>query len=118
MIIGEVELYRSILKSWSKPLAKKLGRSAKKIAEEGLTTYDFKGGEVDIRFEDRSRVIFNDAFVLADGGFLAVFSEHCGYHVFPKSGAKKIIVTDWFGRISEMQVERATPGPKSRRVKK
>ena len=114
MIINEIEFYKSICQSWSKGLAKKLGRSAKKIAEKGLTAYDFLDSEVDIRFEDRSRVIFNSAFVLMDSCFLAIFSEHCGYHVFPRTSAKKIIITDRDGKISEMPVSEPVKHTKTR----
>lgn len=45
----------------------------------------FKQQAVRLRFPDGSAALFLYAFVLTDAtrGELAVFTEHCGYHVFP-----------------------------------
>jgi hypothetical protein len=45
----------------------------------------FKQQAVRLRFPDGSAALFLYSFVLTDEarGELAVFTEHCGYHVFP-----------------------------------
>lgn len=51
-----------------------------------LSAYDFPSGQaVRITFPDGSQVHFRHAFALADSasGEVAVFTEHCGYHIFP-----------------------------------
>lgn len=51
---------------------------------QSLSGEDFQA-DVRIRFEDGSFVSFNFALVLVaeDAGEVAIFTEHCGYHVFP-----------------------------------
>jgi hypothetical protein len=46
---------------------------------------DFSSNGLLIRFPDDSEVRFRYAFSLRDDEFgeIAVFTEHCGYHVFP-----------------------------------
>ncbi|MFZ2280664.1 MAG: hypothetical protein WAW39_22890 [Prosthecobacter sp.] len=41
-----------------------------------------------VRFEDDSEVRFQHAFAIRDKdlGEIGVFTEHCGYHVFPGGG--------------------------------
>ena len=43
-----------------------------------------------IRFPDGSHVLFRYAFAIEDAasGEVAVFTEHCGYHVFPLGDAE------------------------------
>ena len=50
----------------------------------GLTTEDFDG-TVRLSFEDGSRCVFRDAIMVTDckREEVAVFTEHCGYHIFP-----------------------------------
>ena len=51
-----------------------------------LSAQDFPAGQsVFIRFPDGSHVSFRYAFALTDEARreVAVFTEHCGYHVFP-----------------------------------
>lgn len=51
----------------------------------GLSASDFLSSTVAITFEDDSRVEFKYAFVVEAPEFreVAVFTEHCGYHIFP-----------------------------------
>lgn len=46
---------------------------------------DFPTGGVRLTFEDRSTVRFRYAFVIEAPEWreVAVFTEHCGYHLFP-----------------------------------
>lgn len=53
---------------------------------EKLSASEFPSGtRVKIRFEDDSHVEFRYAFVIEAPEFreVAVFTEHCGYHLFP-----------------------------------
>ncbi|HEX8328132.1 MAG TPA: hypothetical protein VF629_11370 [Hymenobacter sp.] len=53
---------------------------------ENLSASDFPSETtVCIRFEDGSHVEFKYAFIIAAPEFreVAVFTEHCGYHLFP-----------------------------------
>ena len=58
---------------------------------ERLSAGDFPADQcVVIRFPDGSHVFFRFAFAIADeaAGEVAVFTEHCGYHVFPAGEAE------------------------------
>jgi hypothetical protein len=71
---------------WADELAAYLGRSADGIRSRGLAAGDFpSGSELHILLIDGSTVRFRHAFHLIRESeqALAVFSEHCGYHVFP-----------------------------------
>ena len=50
---------------------------------------------VSIRFEDGSNVEFKYAFVIEAPDFdeVAVFTEHCGYHVFPLYDGLELSIT-------------------------
>lgn len=59
-----------------------------------LSAYDFPAGQsVRLRFPDGSFAFFEHAFVIEDRDRqrVAVFTEHCGYHVFP--GGELSVVT-------------------------
>ena len=53
-----------------------------------------------IKFEDESEAFFYFAFYLTDENLkeAAVFTEHCGYHIFPLLETKYEMV-DWQGNI-------------------
>lgn len=56
-----------------------------------LSAGDFPPGQsVSLRFPDGSHALFRHAFALVDeaSGEVAVFTEHCGYHVFPAGDAE------------------------------
>jgi hypothetical protein len=56
-----------------------------------LSARDFSPGQsVSIRFPDGSYVLFRYAFAIRDEkvGEVIVFTEHCGYHVFPLGDAE------------------------------
>jgi hypothetical protein len=60
-----------------------------------LSASDFPlAATVSIRFEDDSRVEFKYAFVIKAPEFreVAVFTEHCGYHLFPLYDGLELIV--------------------------
>lgn len=58
---------------------------------ERLSAGDFPSDQsILIRFPDGSHALFRFAFAIADeaAGEVAVFTEHCGYHVFPAGDAE------------------------------
>ena len=60
-----------------------------------LSAGDFPTGQsVIIRFPDGSQVLFRHAFAIPDeaGREVAVFTDHCGYHVFPLGDAELEVV--------------------------
>jgi hypothetical protein len=79
-----------IIKTFAGELSVKLGRSAEEIQQNGLSAYDFNpNGAVSIKFEDGSSVNFKFSFYVEcpNKGLIAVFTEHCGYHLFSSLGA-------------------------------
>lgn len=70
-------------------LALKTMRSSDEIKQKGLSAYDYSSNTVEIDFEDGSTVKFKRAFYVEDveDHVIAVFTEHCGYHVFCSLGA-------------------------------
>ncbi|MGY2131686.1 hypothetical protein ACW9KT_05635 [Hymenobacter sp. HD11105] len=53
-------------------------------------------GVIQIQFEDDSKVEFKYAFTIEAPGFreVAVFTEHCGYHLFPLYAGLDLKVSD------------------------
>lgn len=81
---------REIIETVADELSLKLGRSAEEISQNGLSAYDFTSNdEVEIVFEDGSSVKFKYSFYVEcpGKGQIAVFTEHCGYHLFSSLGA-------------------------------
>ena len=79
-----------ILSEWSEELSQHLGRSAEQIQQKGLSASDIPLNEsLHIQLMDGSFVQFEYAFHLVSPAkrAIAVFTEHCGYHVFPSAGA-------------------------------
>ena len=79
-----------ILSEWSEELSQHLGRSSEQIQQKRLGASDFPLNEsLHIQLMDGSFVQFEYAFHLVSLAkrSIAVFTEHCGYHVFPLAGA-------------------------------
>lgn len=75
-----------ILDSWADALASLLHRSPEEIRAHGLSASDFPANrEIRLRFPDQSTVSFRHALHVINpaGSQIALFTEHCGYHVFP-----------------------------------
>ena len=51
-----------------------------------LSAYDFPDQSLKIEFPDGSQAKFEYAFAIELGKELGVFTEHCGYHIFPSHG--------------------------------
>ena len=79
-----------IIDEWAGALSEKLGRSTDEIRTTGLSAEDFSPAQrVELTLADKSFCRFNFAFLVLDEASrrVAVFTEHCGYHVFPLSEA-------------------------------
>jgi hypothetical protein len=75
-----------ILDAWAEELAAHLGRAVEQVRSRGLGASDFPSDhDLRITWGDGSFAQFRHAFAVrsAANGAIAVFSEHCGYHVFP-----------------------------------
>lgn len=76
---------------WADELAAYLGRSADEIRSRGLRAGDFPSRhDLIVTWMDGSTARFRYAFHLIRESeqALAVFTEHCGYHVFPLHDAQ------------------------------
>ncbi|WP_337174264.1 hypothetical protein [Paludisphaera sp.] len=74
-----------------KPRLRQYLRERRGEDRERLSAGDFPPGQsVLIRFPDGSHALFRFAFAIADeaAGEVAVFTEHCGYHIFPTGDAE------------------------------
>jgi hypothetical protein len=77
---------KSVLTEWAPELAKRLGRPEAEILAKGLSAYDFSSSRsIEIKFADGSHARFSFAFAIVsqERHAVAVFTEHCGYLVFP-----------------------------------
>ncbi len=82
--------HKDIIENWAEDLSKKLGRPAADIKEKGLSAYDFSpSSHVEVTFLDKSFCKFKFAFCVIneEKRLVAVFTEHCGYHVYSTYGA-------------------------------
>ncbi|EKB1992576.1 hypothetical protein HJ183_23335 [Vibrio parahaemolyticus] len=95
---------KKLVVEWAGLLSSKLNCSADEISESGLMCYDFSPDNVEVIFEDESYCKFNHAFALdnPDKGQVAIFTEHCGYHVFSNIG---VTVIEYFGSTKTVIVE-------------
>ncbi len=81
---------RTVPDAW-KPRLRQYLRERRGEDRERLSAGDFPPGQsVLIRFPDGSHALFRFAFAIADeaAGEVAVFTEHCGYHIFPTGDAE------------------------------
>jgi hypothetical protein len=81
---------QTVPESW-KPRLRQYLRERCGEDRDRLLANDFPCGQcVMIRFPDRSHVFFQHALAITDekAGEVAVFTEHCGYHVFPMADAE------------------------------
>ncbi|EHH1111314.1 hypothetical protein [Vibrio parahaemolyticus] len=95
---------KNLVVEWADLLSAKLSRSADEISEFGLMCYDFSPDHVEAIFEDESYCKFNHAFALEnpDKGQVAIFTEHCGYHVLSNVG---VTVIEYFGSTKNVIVQ-------------
>jgi hypothetical protein len=75
-----------IITHWADELSAVLGRPKEQILRDGLSASDFPANQsLTLTFSDGSTAHFRHAFFVKSTSRrkLAVFTEHCGYHVFP-----------------------------------
>jgi hypothetical protein len=80
----------AVPETW-KPRLRQYLRQRHGEERDRLSADDFPPGQsVLIRFPDGSHVLFRYAFAIRDeaAGEVIVFTEHCGYHVFPLGDAE------------------------------
>jgi hypothetical protein len=94
---------REIIEAVAEELSSKLGRPAEEIIEKGLSAYDFNADEVKIVFDDGSSANFKYSFYVENPikNVIAVFTEHCGYHLFRSSGVTVMAVPESWVEIDE-----------------
>jgi hypothetical protein len=82
-------LSNQVVNEWAEELAAVTGRSKEQLVAnpEGI---DFPGGTLRVELMDSSVVEFRWAFhvVSERNRAIAVFTEHCGHHVFPYHEAR------------------------------
>jgi hypothetical protein len=83
-------LARQLETYWASEIAAHFGRSVDDVLQEVRPWFDFPGGQLRIELMDGSVVQFEWAFHIASEAkrAIAVFTEHCGHHVFPYHEAK------------------------------
>ncbi|EOX4945734.1 hypothetical protein ACFLJY_004450 [Vibrio alginolyticus] len=98
------KMNKNLVVKWADLLSSKLNRSAFEISESGLMSYDFSADSVEVLFEDESYCKFNYAFALENPkeGQVAIFTEHCGYHVLSNVG---VTVIEHFGSSKTVIVQ-------------
>jgi hypothetical protein len=81
---------RAIEREWSVELAGYLGCSLEEFTAAPVRHMSFPTQTVRIELMDGSEVQFKYAFAIVNDGLkaIAVFTEHCGHHVFPYHEAK------------------------------
>lgn len=86
-------LAAQIAKEWSDELGVHLGCSAAEVRERFGALLCFPPETVRIELMDGSSAEFKYAFFIASDTkrAIAVFTEHCGYHVFPCHEARVFI---------------------------
>ncbi len=80
--------YLDLPERWKKKLSEYvLSRSGGKYSLPGAGYFN---QTLIIRFPDGSFIMFTSAFALEaeEWGQIGVFTEHCGYHLFPFNGTK------------------------------
>jgi hypothetical protein len=80
----------TMLQDWSTPLAERAGVSAAEFLKNPERHLYFPIETVRVELMDGSHAEFKYAFFLvaAELKAIAVFTEHCGHHVFPHHEAK------------------------------
>ncbi|MDL5031782.1 hypothetical protein QRD43_07660 [Pelomonas sp. APW6] len=84
------QLALQIEAEWAPELGEHFGRLTDQVLEKVRPWFDFPEGLLRIELMDGSAVQFNRAFHIVNEAkrAIAVFTEHCGHHVFPHYEAK------------------------------
>jgi hypothetical protein len=80
---------KQLVQDWAEELSGRTGHSAEHI-RQNTECLDYPNEKLRIELMDGSAVEFQWAFHISsdEHGSIAVFTEHCGHHVFPCHGAK------------------------------
>lgn len=83
-------LARQIEREWAEELARHYGRSPEEVGDKVRTWFGFPLGMLRIELMDGSCVEFRCAISIVSESkkAIAVFTEHCGHHIFPYHDAK------------------------------
>lgn len=83
-------LAAQIEREWAPELAEHFGRGVEEISERIRPWFEHPGELLRIELMDRSVVQFHWAFHIVSEAkcAIAVFTEHCGNHVFPYHSSK------------------------------
>lgn len=106
-MIHRSALEKQIITEWADELSVKLDRAKDQILRDGLGASDFSSSDgLKLVFQDESFAQFQWAFFVTNPlrREVAVFTEHCGYHVFPLGGTTIHQVTVkqiWFDEEEE-----------------
>lgn len=78
-------LAQQIELEWAEELASYYGRAPEEVAEKVRPWFTFPTGTLRIELMDESRAEFRYAIFLVSEpkGAVAVFTEHCGHHLYP-----------------------------------
>jgi hypothetical protein len=84
------ELAKQIERMWASELATHFGRTEEEVMATKRPWFDFELGWLRIELMDGSAVDFRYAFHLVneEKRAIAVFTEHCGNHLYPNHEAK------------------------------
>ena len=83
-------LAKEVVSAWSEELAAHFGVTAQDIKDQSTRLISFPLESVRIELMDGSKAEFKYAFALFNESqrAIAVFTEHCGHHIFPAHDAK------------------------------
>lgn len=83
-------LARQLETEWAPELALHFERSVDDVMQKVRPWFDFPAGQLRVELMDGSVVQFNRAFHIVSEAkrAIAIFTEHCGHHVFPHHDAK------------------------------
>lgn len=83
-------LAQRIEREWATELAAHFERKPEEISNQVRPWFDFPNGKLAIELMDGSRVEFRWAFFIVseEKRAIAVFTEHCGHHLYPYHEAR------------------------------
>lgn len=83
VVISEIHKHRNLVEECLPLLSARLGRSEEEI-KGGLLATDFPRGNLTFTLPDGSILSFRNAFFITTEKETIIFTEHCGYHSFPR----------------------------------
>jgi hypothetical protein len=85
MMYGAPKMARVVVQDWAEELAERFGVAVDLVRSNAEGVLDYPSERVLVELMDGSKVDFTHAFFIWSERkrAVAVFSEHCGHHVFP-----------------------------------